>query len=203
MGIITAIDMKVVKRIKLKNKKIYHLLSKAGKSYIEAMFVWMKRLIKYELIHTAYSNTWLILIWKRKGSALDLNMMRFVHTREWEAGLCEALVTEQMKPKIVKACPRIQICGMPKSTSTEDRVTVKAWMTKIEERRSNGVFQTFDLEKFFDKESLIDTVCTLKEKAEFSDKDYHLWYKLNENANIGVRTAVGDTETRRVQNSLA
>ena len=41
-------------------------------------------------------------------------------------------------------------------------------------------------------------MCTLKEKADISDKDYRLWYKLNENANIGVRTAIGDTEKRRV-----
>ena len=66
----------------------------------------------------------------------------------------------------------------------------------------NGVFQTINLEKFFDKESLVDTMYTLKEKAGISDKEYRLWYKLNENAKIGVRTAVGDTGTRRVQNSL-
>ena len=43
---------------------------------------------------------------------------------------------------------------------------------------------------------------TLKEKAGISGKEYRLWYKLNENAKIGVRTAVGDTGNRRVQNSL-
>ena len=73
---------KVVKRIKLKNKKMYHLRCKAGKLYISAMFVWMKRIIKYELVPEVYSITWLFSIWKRKGSPLDLNMSRFVHNQD-------------------------------------------------------------------------------------------------------------------------
>ena len=138
---------------------------------------------------------------EEKRFSLDLNVMSFVHSREWEAGLCEALVTEQMKPKIIPACPRIQIGGMPESSSTEHLVTKKTWMTKLEAKKVNGVFQMFDLEKFFDKESLIVTMCTLKEKAQITDKDYRLWYKLNENAKIGV-SGVGETDTRLVTNIL-
>ena len=58
---------------------------------------------------------------------------------------------------------------------TEHLVTVKTWMTKLEPKEDIDVFQTFDLEKFFDKESLIDTMCTLKEKAKIKDKDYRFW----------------------------
>ena len=29
-----------------------------------------------------------------------------------------------------------------------------------------------------------------------------MWYKMNENAKIGVRTAVGETDTKQVNNSL-
>ena len=43
---------------------------------------------------------------------------------------------------------------------------------------------------------------TLKNKAGICDKDYRLWVKLNENANIGVKTSVGDSKTRLVKNSL-
>ena len=65
---------------------------------------------------------------------------------------------------------------MPKNTNLRDAwvehlVTVKTWMTKQEANKVNGVFQTLDLEKFFDKESLIDRMCTLKEKAQITDKD--------------------------------
>ena len=36
------------------------------------------------------------------------------------------------------------------------------------------------MEKFFDKESLIDSMYTLKKEANIDEKDYRLWYKFNE-----------------------
>ena len=71
-----------------------------------------------------------------------------------------------------------------------------------EESESNGMFQTFDMEKFFDKESLLDVMYTLSKEAKISDKDYSLWYKLNEDANISVRTSAGESGTCRVKISL-
>jgi hypothetical protein len=46
-------------------------------------------------------------------------MMRYIHTKHWDAKLCEALVTKHMKPTIVEACPNIQIGGIPKASSVE------------------------------------------------------------------------------------
>ena len=34
------------------------------------------------------------------------------------------------------------------------------------ERKENGIFQVFDMTKFFDRESLLDCMSTLKEKAK-------------------------------------
>ena len=50
------------------------------------------------------------------------------------------------------------------------------------------------MEKFFDKESLLDTMHTLNKKAKISGKDYRLWYMLNEKANISFRTSGGYIE---------
>ena len=58
------------------------------------------------------------------------------------------------------------------------------------------------MEKFFDKESLIDTMNTLDKKGKISNKSYRLWYRLNEDARIAVKTSVGETRTKRVKNSL-
>ena len=134
--------------------------------YKEVIFWYMKKIISTETTPIAFSYTTLIPIWKKKGSALDLNMMRYVHTKIWEAKLCEALVTEHMKEKIVAACPTIQIGGMPGSSSVEHLVTVKTWMLMKEENKSNGIFQAFDMEKFFDKESLMDVMHTLHKEAK-------------------------------------
>ena len=58
-----------------------------------------------------------------------------------------------MKPNIIKSCPNIQIGGVPGASSTEHLVTTKTWMKTKEEDKQGGIMNTFDLEKFFDKES--------------------------------------------------
>ena len=76
-----------------------------------------------------------------------------------------------MKPKIVEACPNIQIGGVPKASSVEHLVTMKTWMKLKEGTKEAGIIQTFDMEKFSDKESLVDTMFTLKTKADIDNKD--------------------------------
>ena len=51
--------------------------------------------IEKEEVPKAYDHTLLTQIWKKKGSALSLNNMRFIHMKCWRAKLLEALVTEQ------------------------------------------------------------------------------------------------------------
>ena len=97
--------------------------------------------------------------------------MRYIHTKLWDAKLCEALVTRNMKGKIVDACPNIQIGGMPNSSSVEHLVTLKIWMKMLEESNRMGIINTFDMEKFFDKESLMDIMYTLWKKAGIDEKD--------------------------------
>ena len=140
---------RVLKRIKEKGKKMFDLLNKSGESYKEAIYLYMCKIINSENIPFEFSATSLIPIWKKKGSALDLNMMRYIHMKSWEAKLCEALVTEEMKPDIIEACPPIQIGGMPKSSCSEHLLTLKTWMMSKEKKRENGIFQVFDMEKVF------------------------------------------------------
>jgi hypothetical protein len=112
---------------------------------------------------------------KKKGSALDLNIhtyMRYIHTKYWDVKLCEALVTKHMKPKIIGAYPNIQIGGIPKASSVEHLVTMNTWMKLKEGTKEAGIIQTFYMEKFSDKESLLDTMYTLKTKADIDNKDY-------------------------------
>ena len=141
----------VLKDLKKKGKKMFELLNRSGKKYKDAIYWYMKRIFSEEEIPMIFQLTWLIAIWKRKGSVLDLNMMRYIHTKYWDAKLCEALVTKHMKPKIVEACPNIQIGGVPKASSVEHLVTLKTWMKLKEWTKEGGILQTFDMEKFYDK----------------------------------------------------
>ena len=107
-----------------------------------------------------------------------------------------------MKGKIVGACPNIQIGGMPNSSSVEHLVTLKILMKMLEESNKMGIINTFDMEKFFDKESLMDIMYTLWKKAGIDEKHYRMWYKLNEDTEIAVRTSVGESKTEIVKNSV-
>jgi hypothetical protein len=127
----------IIKDIKKKNKGMFKLFNNAGSKYRKAIYHYMNRIIRDEETPTAFPLTWLIAIWKKKGSALDLNQMRYIHNKLWDAKLCEALITRNMKGKIVKACPNIQIGGMPNSSSVEHLVTLKTLMRILEERIRN------------------------------------------------------------------
>ena len=93
--------------------------------YKAALFMLMKRLIDKEEVQKAYDLTSLTQIWKKKGSALSLNNMQFIHMKCWKAKWLDTLIAEKMKPQIVEATPKIQIGGMPSSQSVEHLVTLK------------------------------------------------------------------------------
>ena len=192
----------VTDRIREKGKNVFNPLNKAGKKYKEAIFKYMTKLLKEEQIPSEYSKTTLFQIWKKKGSALDLNNMRFVHLRCWRSKLIEALATQKMKSKIVAATPNIQLGGMPKASSVEHLVTLKTWMKMKEQKKENGIFQVFDMKKFFDKESLLDCMDTLNREAKVDNKSYRIWYKLNADTRISVRTSVGDTAEKSIIDSI-
>ena len=193
---------KVVEKIRKKRKKVYILFTKAGDSYKQALFEYMKKLIEYEGVPSCFLKTSLTQIWKKKGSALDLNNMRFIHMRQWRSKLLEALITEVMKDDIVNATPKMQLGGMPGASSVEHLVTLKTWMKLKEQYKSNGIFQVFDMSKIFDKESLLDCMYTLDKKANIDHKCYKMWYKLNENARISVKTSVGESKSKIVKDSI-
>ena len=94
--------------------------------------------------------------------------------RMWQSRLFTSLITEKIKSKVVEATPKSQLGGMPGQSSVDHLVTLKTWMKMLEERKLGGVFQCFDMEKFFDKESLLDVMYVMKDKAKIDDKSYRL-----------------------------
>ena len=92
---------------------MYKHITKAGENFQKAMFKYYEHLVNNEQVPETYNNTKLFGLWKGKGSELDLNMMRYIHWKDWNAKMLEALVTERMKPKIHAAIPDIQIGGKP------------------------------------------------------------------------------------------
>ena len=75
-------------------------------------------------------------------------------------------------------------------------------MKTLETQNKTGIFQAFDMEKFFDKEGLVDTLNTMYTKGKISEKDYRLWYKLNNKTRISIITPVGETDNATIMNGI-
>ena len=192
----------VLTRLKLKDKKMYKHITKAGDKFQKAMFKYYDPLVNNEQVPETYNYTKLFGLWKGKGSELDLNIMRYIHGKDWDTKMLEALVAEHMKPKIHAAIPDIQIGGKAGHSSIEHLILIKTWMLNMEVNNGSGIFQVFDMDNFFDKESLIDTLNALYVEGNISDKDYRMWYKLNCKTRISVVTSVGETDAERIFDSI-
>ena len=68
-------------------------------------------------------------------------------------------------------------------------------MLAIEANNGQGIFQGFDMEKFFDKESLLNTLYT---EGHIIDKDYRMRYKLNCKTLISVLTTMRESDAHRI-----
>ena len=76
---------RVLKHLKKRNKKFFRHITKAGQDFQDTMFDYMADLIFYEMVPDTYDYTKLFGLWKGKGSKLDLNMMRYIHGKYWDA----------------------------------------------------------------------------------------------------------------------
>ena len=75
-------------------------------------------------------------------------------------------------------------------------------MKQLEESKESGILSLFDMEKFFYKESLLDCMNTLNRKAKVKSKSYRMWFKLNENTKISVKTSLGESNAAPIFDSV-
>ena len=192
---------RLLDKCRIKNKRSYDWLIKAGKEYQEAIFSLVKRMIEEEDLPEALDNTLLIQLHK-SGSFQDLKNSRFLHIKDFLSRITEGMVVGGMKEDILMASTKFQIGGQPGMRSQFHLFVLKS-IIKIKENSDEGNILTVgDIEKFFDKEGLIDTMLSL-EKAKIDHKCYRLWYKLNKRVVLTARTGVGNTDPIEVDNVVA
>ena len=63
-------------------------------------------------------------------------MTRYIPGKDLDAKFLEALVSERMKPFIIKNCPLMQRGGMKGNSSSEHLIVVKTWMKTNETKNS-------------------------------------------------------------------
>ena len=70
---------------------------------------------------------------------------------------------------------------------------MKSVISKYRKEGKLVIIQTSDISKFFDKESLYNAILTCYKRGA-DPKACRLWYKLNEDTQIRVRTGAGLTD---------
>ena len=180
-------------RLKQLSKKCpgkYQFLLKSGDQLKNAIFRLFKKVWDEETKPEQWRNTIIIQLYKGKGPKDDFNNQRNIHTKEEVPKCFEGLVVDKSKEKIVSYCSKFQIGGITGHRAAEHLFTVKSIISHYFQLNIPVILQLFDISKYFDKESLRDTMDTLY-MAGIRGKLYRLWFELNRNTQIRIKTGVG------------
>ena len=138
------------------------------------------------------------MIYKGKGKREELSNNRFIHCKDWLARAAEGLVvTDGLKSFLLAGSSIYQVGGQPGHRPDEMVFVLKSLIAKRRKERKQVVLQCYDVAKFFDKEMIEDGVRTCLRRGAGAPA-VRLWYKLNQDTRIKVRTAAGVTEEGEV-----
>ena len=191
----------VIDMFKKKDTNTYDFLIKASNSYKNAIFRLCQRIIDKEEIPDSFRKTVLIMIWKRKGSMDILKNNRFLHMKEVLARSVDALIVNKMKGPLTQNLSMYQVGGLPGHSILEHLFTLKTVLTRLQKIGKGFVFLVVDIISFFDKENIYDCLETL-ETLNVNKKAVRMWYLMNMNTKIAVKTAFGMTEEAEVGDCL-
>ena len=184
-----------IHKFKSKNKRSYDFLTKAGTDFQNSVFKLCKRLIYEEEFPTRFFETIQHQLWKNKFPKEDLGNHRFLHIKDWLPRCCKALVVNKMKPSILTAGTKYQIGGLPNHRVEEHLLTIKAIISRITSSSGGTIVKLVDIKAFFDSESLRGVMNSLHE-ANIPKKAYRLWFLMNSQTSISVKTPAGHTKFR-------
>ena len=85
-----------------------------------------------------------------------------------------------------------QVEGLPGHNILEHLLTIKTVLARLEEMCEGITFMVIDIISFFDKEDIYDCLETL-EALKVNKKSVRLWYLMNKNTKISVKTDFGET----------
>ena len=187
-----------LKKFKTSGKRSYDFVTKTGPKFQNSVFKMCQRMCEEEVFPKQFQNTTLHMIYKGKGRREVLSENRFIHCKDWFARTAEALVVRDgLKEALVSGSSRYQVGGQPGHRPEELVFVFKSLVARQLSQGKAVIAQTYDVQKFFDKELIEDALETcIKRGAD--PKAVRLWFKLNENTKIEVKTAVGNTDQAEV-----
>ena len=101
-----------LRRLSLKNPKKYEFILKGGKSLIDALFYLFQKVWSSENIPAGWKKSSIVQLYKGKGSTVDLNNYRNIHTKEDIRKVFGEIVTYEVKNIIPERLSKFQIGAM-------------------------------------------------------------------------------------------
>ena len=192
----------VLEKFEKKDTTTYDYLIKAGERYKYAMYKYCKRIIDSEEIPESFKRTILYMLWKMKGQPNVLKQNRFLHMKQVLVRTVDSLVVAKMKEPLVSSSSIFQVGGLPGHSIMEHLLSFKTILARMEEIGEGLIFFFVDIVSFFDREDIYDCLETLEE-IKVNKKARRMWYLLNKDTRIVVKTAFGTTEEAYVGDCLA
>ena len=185
---------KNIQKFKRSRKKNYDFLTKSGDQFQRAMFLLLQQMLKEEVFPQQFKRTNLHMIYKGKGKKEELANNRFIHCKEWMARAAEGLVVQDgLKHCLLAGSSIYQVGGQPGHRPDELVYVLKSLVGKMRQEKRQVIIQCYDVQKFFDKEMIEDGVLTCLRRGA-GVPAIRLWYKLNQDTRIRVKTAAGVTD---------
>lgn len=100
------------------------------------------------------------------------------------------MVEGGLKEPLLRGSSMYQIGGQPGHRAEEHMFVLKSSVARQRAQGKMVILQGYDVSKFFDKETIEDAVLTCLKRG-VDKKAIRLWYKLNDQTRIKVRTGAG------------
>ena len=184
----------IICKFQKSKKRNYDFLVKAGEGFKTAVFNFTRIMCDEEKFPESFKNTTLHMIFKGgQGRKEKLSENRFIHSKNWFPRTVEACVVEEgLREPLINCSSIYQIGGQPGHRAEELVFSLKSIIAKYRAQGKPIIIQSYDLAKFFDKENIEDAILTcINRGADL--KACRLWYKLNQDTKIRVRTGAGMT----------
>ena len=176
-------------------------IMKAGNSLKPALYQLCKRVWDEEKIPESWNTSTLVQLYKGSGPKNRLENQRFIHMKGEFSKFFGNLLMDSAKASIFENMSPFQIGTKPGHRAQEDLFVVKSAMALQNKLDKALIISFWDIQKYFDSESLIDVMNELH-RNKVRGKVYRLLYLMNCNTNIQIQTPVGLTDVRNTGETL-
>ena len=184
-----------INELKKKNKKKYEFIIQSGKSFKDALFKLFDLVWRSEEKPEQWRRTVIIQLYKGKGEKNEFGNQRNIHTKLDIPKLFGHTVMSQAKETTMNSLSKFQIGTKTGHRAQEHLFTLKSIISLYLMLDLPMLVLLYDIAKFFYRESLRDGMDAIY-NCGIKGKLYGLFFNMNKDTRIRVKTPVGETEEK-------